>query len=81
MVKVKLYGLARIKFNVKELDIEAKSIKELLKLMSKQFNVKYQDMKNFLIFVNDINITELKMFNTSLNNNDIVMMLSPSSGG
>ncbi len=81
MVKVLLYGIARVKFNQKELEINAGSIKDLLTQMAKTINVKYKDMKNYLIYVNDINISDLKMFNTKLNDGDIVMLLSPSSGG
>lgn len=81
MVKVLLYGIARVKFNTKELNLEATSIKDLLKQMAYLINVSYNDMKDFLIYVNDVNITSLHMFNTQLNNDDVVMILSPSSGG
>jgi len=81
MIKVLLYGIARLKFNTKQLDIEANSVKDLLTKMALMLNVKYKDMKGFLIYVNDINITDLSMFKTKLKDGDVVMILSPSTGG
>lgn len=81
MVKVLLYGVARIKFNQKELYFDATSVRDLLEKMAESINVSYKDMKNYLIYVNDVNITDLKMFKTPLHDNDCVMLLSPSSGG
>lgn len=81
MVKVLLYGVARLKFNTKEIDIKATKVKELLKKIADLYSIKYKDMKNFLIYVNDVNISDLSMFNTKLKSGDIVMLVSPSSGG
>lgn len=81
MVKVLLYGIARLKFETKELNIEAKTIKELLIKIGELKSIKFKEMKNFLIYVNDVNITSLNMYKTKLHDKDIVMLLSPSSGG
>ncbi len=81
MIKVLLYGEARLIFNVKEIEEKGSTVKELLSNLALRYDKKYKDLKKFLIYVNDVNITALRMFRTKLNDGDVIMMLSPSSGG
>lgn len=81
MVIVKLFGTARLKFNEKEVQVEASTVKELTVVLAERYGVKAKDIRQFLIFVNDSNITALKMFRTKLNDGDVIMLLSPASGG
>ncbi len=81
MVNVRLFGMARINFDKKSLQIEATSVKELVQKMAKMTGIPEKDAKQYLIFVNEINIDKLKRFRTKLNDGDEVLFLSPSSGG
>lgn len=81
MVTVVFFGAARLEFGVKEVVIEAKNVGELLKKIAKQFGITYKTAKQHLCFVNEQNITSLKMWRTKLNDGDKVMLLSPASGG
>lgn len=81
MVTVVFFGAARIAFGVREIVIEAKSVSELLKKIAEKFNITYKQTKQYLCFVNEENITSLKMWRTKLSDGDKVMLLSPSSGG
>lgn len=81
MVKVILYGSARVILKEKEVDLEAKTVKEVLKKLAEKFDVKYSKLKQHLIFVNEVNITKLKMYRTSLKDGDVLYFLSPASGG
>lgn len=81
MVTVRLYGAARVKFGVKEVEEKADNVKHLLQYLAARFNVKYASLKQFNVFVNEVNISELKMYHTKLNDGDIIMLVSPASGG
>lgn len=81
MVKVRFFGIARIKFKEKEIQIESSNVKELLQKIAERYNITLKDAKQFLIYVNDVNITDLKVFRTPLKDGDEVIFLSPSSGG
>lgn len=81
MVTVKFFGSARVKFKVKEIQIEALTIKELMSQVALQFNVNAKDIKQYLIYVNEVNITQLNLYRTKLNDGDIIYLLSPASGG
>lgn len=81
MVKVKFFGSARIKYGVKEVNTEANDVKQLTERLAEQFEIQPKEIRNYLIFVNDVNITEIKMFKTKLKDGDTVMLMSPVSGG
>ncbi len=81
MVTVKLFGTARVKFHEKEFQVEAGTVKELMEVLADRFSVRTKDVKQFLIYVNEVNITKLKMYRTKLNEGDVIMFLSPASGG
>lgn len=81
MVKVYLYGTARVQFKEKMIELDVKSVKELLEKVAERYNVKVKDVKQHLIFVNEVNILSLKRYRTELKDGDIVYLLSPASGG
>jgi len=81
LIKVTFYGIARIKFNRKDVFVEGSTVKEALTNVCATINIPFKDIKQFLIYVNEVNIQELQMLNTKLNENDTIMLLSPSSGG
>lgn len=81
MVKVRFFGMARINFDRKEMQLEAASVKELTEKIATETGLDAKDIKQYLIFVNEINIDKLKRFRTKLEDGDEVLFLSPSSGG
>lgn len=81
MVTVKFYGIARIKFKEKEITVDCSNVKELLSIIAERYSISLKDAKQFLVFVNDVNIVNLKTFRTPLKDGDKVEFLSPSAGG
>ncbi|HKL94591.1 MAG TPA: MoaD/ThiS family protein [Clostridia bacterium] len=81
MVHIKFFGTARVKFGKSEMVANAKCVKELLQIVADEFGVRVKDIKQFLIYVNEINISKLKMWRTKLYEGDQIMFLSPASGG
>lgn len=81
MITVVFFGAARIEFGIREIVVEASSVSELLKKIATKFNITYKKAKQYLCFVNEENITSLKMWRTKLFDGDKVMLLSPASGG
>ena len=81
MVNVKFFGTARVKFQTRSLDVDADDVKTLIEKIAKHFGIHEKDLKQFLVYVNEKNITELKMYKTKLADGDTVMFLSPASGG
>lgn len=81
MVNVKFFGIARLKFKEKEIQIEAGTVKDLCQAIADRYSVPFKDVKQFLIYVNGVNIVDLKTFRTPLKDGDNLMFLSPSSGG
>ncbi|MEG1529183.1 MAG: MoaD/ThiS family protein [Clostridia bacterium] len=81
MIEVRFFGTARLNLNMKYLELDAKSVSELLKKIEIEANVPPKFARNYLIYVNEVNIDKLKRFRTKLNDGDKIMILSPSSGG
>ena len=81
MITVKLFGAARINFKDKAVEMEASTVKEVLEKLAEKYNVSIKDFKQFVYFVNDVNIDKLKMYKTPLKDGDIVMVISLGSGG
>lgn len=81
-VKVRYFGEARIKQKVAYDYFEAETVKDLLGLIAeKSEELTEKELRDFLIFVNNVSITKLKMFRTKLSEGDEIMFLSPASGG
>lgn len=82
MIRVRFFGFIRSQAGVSSIEIDAGSVDAALRLISSKFdNLSLDALKNSLIFVNSVNISELKMFKTVLKNGDEVMILSPAAGG
>lgn len=82
MIKVRFFGFIRSQIGLSYAEIDADRIDEALKLICKEYrNIKLDTLKDSLIFVNSINIADLKRFKTVLKEGDEVMILSPVAGG
>ena len=81
MVTVKLFGAARINYKDREVQVEARTVKEVLERLAERYNAPVKDFKQFVYFVNDVNIDKLKMYRTPLADGDVVMVISLGSGG
>jgi len=82
MIKIKFYGVARLKFNVKEFEMEpCKDIKHLLDGLADKFSVPAKHFHSYLIYINDVNIHELGIYKAKLHDGDVIMFFSPSTGG
>ena len=81
MVTVKLFGAARINFKDKMVELEAATVKDVLEKLAEKYGAPVKDFKQFVYFVNDVNIDKLKMYKTPLQDGDVVMVISLGSGG
>lgn len=81
MVTVKLFGAARINFKDKQVELDASTVKEVLEKLAAKYGAPVKDFKQFVYFVNDVNIDKLKMYKTPLSDGDVVMVISLGSGG
>lgn len=82
MVKVKFFGLLRLDLNIKEVEVDATSVNDMLKKLSEQIpTMTAKDFKGYLIFVNGTPINKLRNFRTRLKDGDEVVMMNPASGG
>lgn len=82
MVTVRFFGLSRLMLKQSRLELEAVSIDELLRKINKHYpQISLEDLKNCVIMVNGVNITQLQVFRTGLKPGDEVQMFSPIAGG
>ena len=81
MVKVKFFGTARALLKDKEMEGEFSNVGEMIDAIIVKYNVTKKDMKQYFIYVNEVNIAKLKKYKTPLKDGDVVMLLSPASGG
>ncbi len=83
MITVKFCGVLRLAHKVNELQIEdVSNIKELVKQVSvKVPTATEKELRACLIFINDENITHLKMYRSRLSDGDKVIFMSPVGGG
>ena len=81
MVTVKLFGAARINYKDKEVQLNASTVKEVLEQLAEKYDAPLKDFKQFVYFVNDVNIDKLKMYKTPLKEGDVIMVISLGSGG
>lgn len=82
MIRVRFFGFIRSQTGVSSMDIDVGTVDDALRLISSEYdNIRLDMLKNSLIFVNSVNITELRMFKTILKDGDEVMILSPAAGG
>lgn len=81
MVKVKFFGTARVLLKDKEMEGDFKNVGDMIDAIISKYNVTKKDMKQYFIYVNEVNISKLKKYKTELKDGDVVMLLSPASGG
>lgn len=81
MVKIKFFGLLRLDIKLKEIEVEAASVKELLSAVAGRTGFTVKELKGYLIYVNGTLSTKLRGYRTRLNDGDVVIMMNPASGG
>ena len=76
MITVKLYGLLRIESGIKEKQLEAASVKEVLETVA-GFGISEKDLTGCIILVNGKNAGK----RSKLDDGDTVVLMSPVAGG
>ena len=76
MITVKLYGLLRINSGIKERNIEAGSVKEVLQNLMMQ-GISQKDLNGCIILVNGKSARR----RSKLQDGDVVQLMSPVAGG
>ncbi|MBR5987492.1 MAG: MoaD/ThiS family protein [Clostridia bacterium] len=81
MVTVRLFGAARVNFKDREVKIEASTVKELVDKLIEKYNSNIKSWRQFMYYVNDVSIEDLKLYKTPLKDGDVVMVVSLGTGG
>ena len=76
MITVKLYGLLRIESGIKQKQLEAHTVKDVLILL-KKCGIPRKDLDGCVILVNGVN----KSKQTKLQDGDTVVLMSPVASG
>ena len=76
MITVKLYGLLRIESGIKQKQLEAATVKEILEALA-ECGISQKDLQGCVILVNGKNANR----KTKLNDGDTVVLMSPVAGG
>ena len=76
MITVKLYGLLRIASGIKETQLEADTVKEVLEALAKQ-GIAHRDLNGCLILINGNSANK----RSKLKDGDTVVLMSPVAGG
>jgi len=76
MITVKLYGLIRIESGIKEKQLEATSVKEILKILA-DCGIPKKDLNGCVILINGSNANK----RSKLKDGDTVVLMSPVAGG
>ena len=76
MITVKLYGLLRIESGIKERQLEAGTVKEVLAFLA-DCGIAKKDLEGSLILVNGAGAKK----QTKLKDGDLVVLMSPVAGG
>ena len=76
MITVKLYGLIRIESGIKEKQLEATSVKEILKILA-DYGIPKKDLQSCIILINGKNGKK----RSKLADGDTVVLMSPVAGG
>ncbi len=82
MVLVEFFGMYRLNYHIKTIELEADSVKDLFQKIhdiNPYYSVK--ELRHSIVIVNDVNINELKRYRTPLKDGDHVLIMSPASGG
>ncbi|MCL2629905.1 MAG: MoaD/ThiS family protein [Firmicutes bacterium] len=88
MVKVKFFGVLRLETKIASVEVEAKTVKKAYEAVEADLKAKgienaptAKDLKDYITFVNGINIYKLKRQATKLKAGDEIVLMSPVSGG
>jgi len=76
MITVKLYGLLRLDSGIKELQLPAQTVKEVLNALEHR-GVSQKDLSGCVIFLNGKSASK----RSKLNHGDTVVLMSPVAGG
>lgn len=76
MITVKLYGLLRLDSGIKERQLEAATVAQVLDYLEDQ-GISRKDLSGAVILVNGENANKRR----KLNDGDVVQLLSPVAGG
>ena len=76
MITVKLYGLLRIESGIKEKQLDAGTVREVLDALA-GCGIRKPDLDGCVIFVNGKNASK----RSKLNDGDQVVLMSPVAGG
>lgn len=76
MITVKLFGLLRLESGIKEKQLEAASLKEVLQSLA-EAGISKKDLSGCVIFVNGENANKRK----KLKDGDLVVLMPPVAGG
>ena len=76
MITVKLFGLLRLESGIKEKQLEAATVKEVLEKLA-QAGINPKDLRACVIFVNGENVNRRK----KLKDGDLVVLMPPVAGG
>ena len=82
MAKVKFYATLRHAAGVREAELQADSVNELLELLSRQYGGKLDRyLKLSIVLVNGRNVRDLKGIKTRIKPDDVVSIYPPLGGG
>lgn len=82
MIKVRFFGITRLLLKTSSIEIKAPSVEELLKEIAKSYEaITFKELKCSIVFVNGVNINELKHLKTPLTDGDEVQIFSAVAGG
>lgn len=82
MVNVCFFGTLRLITKTPRLEIDASDINQLLKKLGNIYeDIGQKQFKNSSIFINNVNIINLKLYDTKLNDGDKIDIFSPVGGG
>ena len=76
MITVKLYGLLRIESGIKEKQLNAKTVSEVLDVLE-SCGISKKDLEGCVILVNGNSVKK----RSKLNSGDTVVLMSPVAGG
>ena len=76
MITVKLFGLLRVESGIKERQLEAATVKEVLKQLAAE-GISKKDLSGSVIFVNGKNANKRR----KLEDGDQVVLMPPVAGG